>query len=237
MNKTKTILFGGSSGIGEATAARLLALGHEIVILGRDPARLEAARTRLGGAIETAQVDATDRQAVAAFFAACGPFDHLILCVSGGKGAGPFRELALDEVRASFDLKFMAQAQVAQLALATLRPTGSITFVTAISGRTAVPGTAGLAATNSALEAMARTLARELAPLRINAVSPGIIDTPYWDRVPEKTRQALLEQAAADLPVGRVGRADDVAQAIVLVVDNTFMTGTVIEVDGGAHLR
>ena len=95
---------------------------------------------------------------------------------------------------------------------------------------------AGLGAINGALESMLGTLARELAPLRVNAVSPGVIDTAWWDKLPEAARTELFEQQARTLPVGRVGRPDDVAHAIRFLMENTFMTGSVIECDGGLRL-
>jgi NAD(P)-dependent dehydrogenase (short-subunit alcohol dehydrogenase family) len=173
---------------------------------------------------------------VARCFVAIGPFDHLVLSLSGGGGGGPFAELDLAQLEQSFNAKFWAYVSTLQAALPTLRSDGSATLVTAGSARSAIPGTAGLAAINGALEAMIRPLAVEPAPLRVNVVSPGIIDTPWWNAMPSDRRQTIFAQAVATLPVGRLGTADDVAEAIVLVATNGFMTGTVVECDGGGHL-
>lgn len=117
-----------------------------------------------------------------------------------------------------------------------LREDGSATLVTAGSARAALAGTSGLAAINGALEAMVRPLAAELAPLRVNAVSPGLIATPWWDGMPADQREAAFAKAAAWLPARRIGTARDVALAVLLVAANTYVTGTVVECDGGAHL-
>ena len=234
MSQEAVVIFGGSSGIGEATAKRLLADGLRVLVVGRDRSRLEAARSRLGN-VETMSVDATDRAAVAAFFARVGSFQHLVLSISGGKGAGPFKNLSLDDLRSGMEKKFFAQTNVAQCALANLVG-GSITFVSAGSARVAMPGTAGLAAINGAIEAAVPTLAKELAPTRVNAVSPGVIDTPWWDAMPKEFKENAFKQTAERLPVHRVGRPEDVAQAIAFLIHNGFVTGTVMEVDGGGHL-
>ncbi len=229
------VVVGGSSGIGEATAARLVAGGARVTIGGRAATRLDGARRRIGD-VEALAVDGADRTSVARFFGAIGPFDHLILCLSGGKGAGPLRELDLATLRGGFDAKFWAHLTCAQAALPTLRAGGSIVFVSAASARAALAGTAGLAAINGAIEAMVRPLATELAPTRVNAVSPGVIDTPWWDAMPAAAKEGYFKMAARELPARRVGTPDDVARAIVMLVGNSFMTGTVLEVDVGAHL-
>lgn len=233
------VVLGGSSGVGLAAAEALAGAGARVVIGGRDETRLAAAQPRLaaGGSASTAVVvDATDRASLGAFYRRVGAFDHLVLTLSGAAGAGAFRTLDLGELRRGFDAKFWAQVSAAQGALDTLRPDGSITFVTAISARMARPGTAGLAAINGALEAMIRPLAAELRPLRVNAVSPGVIDTPWWDSVAADAKAATFARYAAATPVGRIGRPDDVAAGILLLVGNGFMTGTVLEVDGGLRL-
>jgi NAD(P)-dependent dehydrogenase (short-subunit alcohol dehydrogenase family) len=230
------VVFGGSSGIGEATARAFAAAGARVTIVGRDPQKLAAAATRLPGGVAARAVDAMDRRAVDALFAELGPFDHLVLSISGGKGAGPFRRLALEELRSGIEHKLLAQLSVAQASLGTIAAAGSITFVTSSSARVAVAGTAGLAAINGAVEAAVRTLALELAPIRVNAVSPGIVDTPWWDGAPAALKDGAFAQAAAALPVRRVGQPEDVAAAIAMIATNGFMTGTIVAVDGGAPL-
>jgi NAD(P)-dependent dehydrogenase (short-subunit alcohol dehydrogenase family) len=230
------IIFGGSSGICESTAKKLTSNGLRVIIVGRDKNRLEKARDRIAAKVEIASVDATNRSAVDKFFRQVGSFEHLVLSLSGGKGAGPFRTLNLDDIRSGMEGKFFAQISVAQCALNNLVSGGSITFISAGSARAALPGTIGLAAINGAIETIIPTLAKELAPIRVNAVSPGVIDTPWWDKMPKEARDSIFEQTSKTLPVRRVGRPEDVSQAIAFLIENTFVTGTIIEVDGGAHL-
>lgn len=133
-------------------------------------------------------------------------------------------------------MKFFAQFYAAQAALPFLRKDGSLTFVSAISARAARPGTAGLAAINGAIEAIVKPLARELRPLRVNAVSPGVVATPWWDRLPAEVRGTLLRESADASLVGRNGKPEELAEAIAFLVANGFVTGTVLEVDGGIRL-
>ncbi|WP_327299685.1 SDR family oxidoreductase [Streptomyces sp. NBC_01197] len=137
---------------------------------------------------------------------------------------------------AGFEGKFWPYLRLLQPALPRLRKDGSVTLVTAASAHAAFPGTAGLAAINGALQAMVPPLATELAPLRINAVAPGVIDTPWWDRVPAEQREALFEGLAAGTPVGRVGQAEDIARAIHMFALNGFVTGVVLDCTGGSNL-
>lgn len=147
----RVVVMGGSSGIGEATARLFATRGAEVVITGRDQAKLARAQA-VTGASKAEVVDGTVPAAVTAFFAKLGPFDHLVLSLSGGKGVGPFGQLELDELRAGFEAKFWAYVQILQAALPTLRV--SATLVSAGSSRAALAGTSGLAAINGALEAM-----------------------------------------------------------------------------------
>lgn len=230
----KYIVIGGTSGIGLATAKMAVQAGHSVIAAGRDAAKFAAAEAIGATAV---QLDASDAAAVERFFSAQGEFDHLVLSVSGSAGAGPFRELAIEELRKGFEGKFWPQVSCAKAALSTVSKTGSITFVGAISSRALKPGTAGLAAINAALEAMVPILASELRPTRVNAVVPGVVDTPWWSRVPEAAKTALFEQLASEVAVGRVGAPADLASAIMFLTTNTFVTGTLLDCDGGWKLK
>lgn len=230
----KYIIVGGTSGIGLATARLAAEAGHSVMVAGRDPAKFAAARA--AGAT-AARLDAGDAAACREFFAGQGPFDHLVLSTSGSAGAGAFRELPLEDLRRGFDGKFWPQLTCTRAALDAAGPRASITFVTAISSRALRPGTAGLAAINAALEAMVPILASELRPIRVNAVAPGVVDTPWWSRVPDAARAQLFDELATQVPVGRIGHPDDLASAILMLTTNTFITGTVLDCDGGWKLR
>jgi NAD(P)-dependent dehydrogenase (short-subunit alcohol dehydrogenase family) len=140
----------------------------------------------------------------------------------------------MDDLRSGLEGKLLAQLVVCQASLGKVR--NSITFVSAASARMAMPGTAGLAAINGAIERALPVLAKELAPLRVNSVSPGVVDTPWWNGMPADAKEAFFQHARQSLPVRKVGQPEDVAAAISMLIDNPFITGTVLEVDGGAHL-
>jgi len=174
----RVVVLGGTSGIGLASAQQLVRAGHQVTIAGRDPGRLRGALATLMDQADGRTVDATDRAALDSFFEGTGGLGHLVVAVTGARGGGPFRELDLAEVLEGIEAKTLPQLHAVQAALPHLSPNGSITLITAVSARMANPATAGLAVINAGLEAAVRTLAVELAPLRLNAVAPGVIDTP-----------------------------------------------------------
>ncbi len=227
------VVMGGTSGIGLATAHAAVEAGAHVIVAGRHRDKLALAVTGLGDTARGESIDASDRAALDGFFARTGHIDHLVIAASGGVGAGPFATLARDDLIRGFDAKFWVQWQCAQAALPYLREQGSITFVIANSARMGNPGTSGLAAINGSLAAMVLPLAHELGPIRVNAVSPGVIDTPWWDKHPEALKHRIFEQITASVPVRRIGRAEEVADAIVFLAGNGYVTGVILDVDGG----
>jgi len=233
----RVVIVGASTGIGEAAAAAFAAAGARVIITGRSKQRLDVAAQRIGHPVEVRAFDATDATAANEFFGSVATVDHLVLTASpGAVGSGPFAALDEAALRQAFDGKFFAYVSVLRAALPCLRLDGSVTIVSAVSARVAYPGTAGLAAVNGALEALVRPLAVELAPLRINAVSPGVIDTQWWHALPDEQRAAFFQAAAATSPVRRIGTPQDVADAICYLAGAGFVTGTVLECAGGANL-
>jgi NAD(P)-dependent dehydrogenase (short-subunit alcohol dehydrogenase family) len=227
-NDQKVVIAGGTSGIGLAAAHYFLQEGARVTVTGRNAGRLAAANE---AGLKAQAVDSRDRKALDSFFAAHGPVDHLVIAASGAKGMGNFAELPLEQLREGFAEKFWAQLETVQAALPVLR--GSITLITAISSIARLPGTSGLAAINGALELMVPVLARELAPVRINAVSPGVVDTPWWDFLPEEGKQAAFSQLTASVPARRVAKPEEVADVVGFLAGNAYVTGKVIGVDGG----
>ena len=236
MPSQHTIVVGGSSGIGLATARRLLKQDFRVTITGRDEQRLAKAKQSLGSEVSVICADASEAGEARELFSRIGSFDHLVLALGSGKGGGPFASVDLADVRRGFEEKVFPHFANAQAALPFLRKDGSITFVSAVSAHWAMPGSAGLGAANAAVAALVPILAAELRPLRVNAVSPGVIDTPWWDFLDATQKAAAFSDYGAKTPVGRVGRPDDIAEAISFLVSNGFTTGQTIICDGGLRL-
>ena len=235
----RVVIIGGGSGMGLAAARKVLAAGAEVVIAGRSQERLRAARTSLGeDRVEVATVDICERPQVAALFVRLPPFDHLVM-TAADLPYGPVMELTETDLMRAVRSKLLGPVFAVQASAGRIKPGGSITFTSGIAARRPMRGGSAAAAINSGLEGLVRALAIELAPLRVNAVSPGWTDTPIWDGMagmtPEWKREAFVTMAAR-LPTGRVGRAEDIAEAIVFLMESEFSTGTVLDVDGGHRL-
>ena len=198
----KVVVVGGSSGIGLATAELARREGAEVVIASRNAERLQAAADKIGAtAIAT---DVTSDDSVAALFRQCGPVDHVVVTAAQLR-TGPFKSVSMDDVRATMDGKFWGAWRCAR---ADIRAGGSLTLVSGFLSVRPRPNSAIVGAANGALESLTRALALELAPVRVNCVSPGIIDTPIRAAMPEAARRDMLAKTAAALPVGRVGLGD-----------------------------
>jgi len=231
----KIVIAGGTSGMGLATA-KLLSDKNNVVILGRDEEKLDKALNEIGKNVSGKSLNATDKNQLDKVFSEIGSFDHLIIALSGGKGIGKFKDLDLSDLREGFDGKFFPQLQTAQAALPFINKNGSITFITSISSRSKAIGTAGLGAINGAIEVMIPTLAKELKPLRINAVAPGVINTTWWNFLTPEKKQETFRQYSDTIPLGRVGEPEEIAKMIFALIDNKYITGQIIAVDGGLSL-
>jgi len=227
------LVVGGSSGIGAATAKAFAEAGATVTIAARDIHKLSTAAAEIGHGVETAVIDTTDVTQVDAFFAQRAPFDHIVISAARTPG-GPIRQLALDDAAAAMDSKFWGAYRVARAA--RINTGGSLTFVSGFLSVRPSKSSVLQGAINAALEALARGLALELSPIRVNTVSPGMIDTPLWHRMPADARQAMFESAAARLPAGRVGQPNDIARAVLFLAGNGFSTGSTVLVDGGGAI-
>ncbi len=225
----KIVVVGGSSGIGLATAELTKREGAEVVIASRNAERLQAAADKIGAsAIAT---DVTSDDSVAALFRQCGPVDHVVVTAAQLR-TGPFKSVSMDDVRATMDGKFWGAWRCARAA--DIRAGGSLTLVSGFLSVRPRPNSAIVGAANGALESLTRALALELAPVRVNCVSPGIIDTPIRAAMPEAARRDMLAKTAAALPVGRVGLGEDIARQILAFMTIGFATGSIVYLDGGA---
>ncbi len=226
------VIIGGSSGIGLATAQAVLREGGSVTIAGRSEIKLQDAKARLSGLVKTVALDATREADVQRFFAQNGGIDHLVTTASGF-AAGPVKSLETATARSFFESKFWSQYYAAKYGAEQIREGGSMTLFAGIASRKPFPGLAVGAALDGAVESLARTLAVELAPVRVNVVSPGLIATPVFDAMPEAERKGMFEGYAAKLPVRRVGKPEDVATTVLYLMQNSYTTGTVVDVDGG----
>jgi NAD(P)-dependent dehydrogenase (short-subunit alcohol dehydrogenase family) len=234
----KTVVIGGSSGIGLAVAEVLLGLGSEVTLVARSPENLHRAEQTLvarhpGASLHVAAADVASEPDLERLFKAAGRVDHVVLTAADASGAYQrIKDFDLAAGQAIVDVKLTGAILVAKHADVT----GSITFTSGIAAYRPAAGGSVVAAVNGALESLGYALAIELAPVRVNVVSPGWVDTPIWDTIAGPGKTARLDAMAARLPAGRVGRPEDVAQAIVALTRNAFITGTVVHVDGGQRL-
>lgn len=235
---SRILIVGGSSGMGLALARRTLAIGAEVIIVGRNEDKLKRTGAELqSAALSTVAADITQEGQVADLFERVGRLDHIVSTAADIEGA--YELLPSLDLRAAqkvVESKFYGPLLLAKYGVPVLSPAGSITFTSGIAAyRPAARGSV-VAAVNAGPEGLVRALAVEVAPIRVNAVSPGWVDTPIWTFVAGDKKDETLSAMAKRLPVGRVGQPEDIADAISFLMDNAFTTGTILHVEGGHRL-
>jgi NAD(P)-dependent dehydrogenase (short-subunit alcohol dehydrogenase family) len=235
----RILVVGGNSGMGLALSEQLLGMQCEVAIVGRSQEKLAAAREKLQGSgrptIHTADVTREDE--VRRLFETCGPIDHVVCTAADVRGSYELLpDLELDALERVIRSKVIAPILLGKHAAPHLPAHGSITFTSGIAAYRPRPRGVAVAAINAALEGVVRAMAVELAPLRVNAVSPGWVRTPIWEGIAGAESDNLLRAMAEKLPVGRVGTGGDIADAFVFLLGSGFTTGTVLHVEGGHRL-
>ncbi|MFL6603436.1 MAG: SDR family oxidoreductase [Steroidobacteraceae bacterium] len=233
--KKIVVILGGSSGIGLATARAAEAADAQVIITGRNAARLEAARASLGSNVRVRALDATHEASTRAFFDELGALDHLF--ITAGTVVGDAK-LTLDTaaLEPALATRFWGALFAAKYAAPRMRSGGSITFTSGTAGRRPLPGTAVSSASCAAVDSLARALAVDLAPLRVNSIQPGFVDTPLFDALVGPNREVILADCAKRLPVKRIGRPEEIADAVLFLMRNGYVTGINLVVDGGSLL-
>jgi NAD(P)-dependent dehydrogenase (short-subunit alcohol dehydrogenase family) len=233
-DKTVVIL-GGSSGIGLATAKAAQAEGARVIVTGRSRDRLQAAQTELGSGARTVALDVADEAGTRALFQELDRLDHIF--ITAGSIAFDAR-LAPDSaaLRPALDTRFWGAFNAAKYGAAKMKAGASITFMSGTAGRRPLPGAAVTTASCGAVEAFARALALDLAPIRVNTLQPGYVDTPLLDELLGEARVKMKAEAGARLPVKRIGRPEELADAVLFLMKNGYVNGITLTVDGGGLL-
>lgn len=227
------VIVGGSSGIGAAAARQALAEGAQVTVTGRSPEKAKKAAEALGA--QWAAFDMSDAEAIERFFAAQERVDHLVL-LGGAMGAGSVRDLDASAFHAVVESRLYGAYNAVHSVLKKMPREGSVVFISGIFSAKPAVGTAMLAGTIAGVETLARALAREIAPIRVNTLRAGVIDTPMLDGVYGGRRGEAVAAAAGRLPAGRIGTAEEAADAILFLLKNEFVTGTTLDVNGGELL-
>ncbi len=228
------VVIGGSLGIGLATARRARAEGASVIITARNEERLQQVGKELRA--DTAAFDATDLDRLQTFFADLPtPIDH-ILVTGPGPYYAPLEAFDFDEARRDIEAHLLLPLHVARLAVGKVRPAGSLTFMGGTGGRRTAPGLVLIGALTAAKPAMTRNLALELAPIRVNLIAAGFVDTPLSADLLGDQLEARREELRTTLPIGRVVGPDDIALLAVHLMTNTAVTGATVDIDGGQQL-
>jgi len=232
----RVVVVGGSSGIGLAVAQQAASQGAKIVIVSSSAERIQKAIECVSGEAQGQTVDVSNEGAVATFFAKLGSFDHLVFTAGDSLHLHDLATTDLQQARRAFELRYWAALAAVKYGSPHIRKEGSIVLTTGIAGQRPQKGWVIAASVCGTIEALTRALAVELAPILVNAVSPGVVRTNLWQTMSALERERLFESVGKSLPVGRVGEASDIAQAYLFLMQEGFSTGQTIVVDGGTVL-
>ena len=232
----RVVVVGGSSGIGFEVARQAAAQGASVVIASSSVERVQKAVESIGGEAQGQALNVSDEQSVATFFSKLGAFDHLVFTAGDSLHLHELASTDLQEARHAFELRYWAALAAVKYGSPHIRKEGSIVLTTGIAGLRPRKGWVVAASVCGTIDALTRALAVELAPIRVNAVSPGVVRTNLWQSMSAPERESLFESVGKSLPVGRVGEAHEVAQAYLFLMQEGFSTGQTIVVDGGTVL-
>jgi NAD(P)-dependent dehydrogenase (short-subunit alcohol dehydrogenase family) len=236
LHQQRVVVLGGTSGIGFATAKGAACLGAEVTVVSRRRASVDRALADLPPGTRGRAADLTDTAQVGRLFEDLGSIDHLVFTAGEPLVLMSLDTLDLEKAREFFTLRYFGALWAARVAIPHLRPDGSITLTTGIASQRPGPGWAVAASICGAVESLTRALAVELAPIRVNAVSPGVVRSPLWASMTQTSRDQFYRDTAAAIPAGRIGEVDDIAQAYLFCLTQPFTTGSILTVDGGAVL-
>ncbi len=233
LRDTTVLVVGRGSGIARAITLLTRSEGARVVVAGRDKAKLADAYDDAG--ISAEAVDITDDASIAALADRLGPVDHVVSTASA-RARGNLADLQRENLRMSFDTKVIGPTMLAKYFAPQINPGGSFVLFSGVHAFKLNVGYLGVGITNGAVDFLTRWLAVELAPIRVNAISPGVIDTGAWDSLGAEGKRDYFEHIAAGNPARRIGTPDDIAAAALFAMTNTFMTGMTLRVDGGEPL-
>ena len=232
----KVVIVGGSSGIGLAVAEEAASQGAEVVIVSSNAARVQGAVKSVGGKAQGRAVDVSDEKAIESFFTNVGAFDHLVFTAGDSLQLHQLADTDLKQARRAFELRYWSALATVKYGSPQIRKGGSIVLTTGVAGRRPHSGWVIAASVCGTIEALTRALAVELAPIRVNAVCPGVVRTNLWQSMNADARKHLYESVGKSLLVGRVGEACEIAHAYLFLMQEGYGTGQTVVLDGGAVL-
>jgi NAD(P)-dependent dehydrogenase (short-subunit alcohol dehydrogenase family) len=228
------VVIGGSAGIGLETARRARALGARVILTARTHEPLERAAKEID-ALSTAAFDATDFELLEKFFENLPAVDH-VLVTGPGPYYAPLAEFDLEIAKRDIESHILLPIQIAKSARSKVRPGGTLLFMGGTGGRSVAPGMALISALTAAMPAMTKNLALEIAPIRVNLIAAGFVDTPLSERLLGEKIEDRRNQLRTRLPIRRVVGPADVAALAVHIMMNTALTGATYDIDGGQQL-